>query len=697
MPQYYVIIDFETSSEADLKKCGMFRYFENHNTVPLCVSAAVVQRTHDETENTDASKVKINHRADLTNKAEIATFGLWIDAYVRDTQYKFVAHNAAFERTALYVFFGINIPFYRWVDTMAMAAYAGLPQNLEGACAELGLDVGKDTAGAELMKVMTRPRRRLVKDPAGLPDYWWMMSHEQLKAVQDATGNDTQGLTISRLMDYCDQDVRAETALFWGLPDLPRIEQDIWCLNEDINGRGVFIDFPLLLRLDRLDKHLAEKCRASMTLLTGGAVTAPTQTEKLKDFLAASGMERPESIAKDTIDELIAKAPNQTARAALMLRKKGNGLATKKLEAFREYMSTVDGRARGMLRYYGAKTGRFAGAGPQPHNMVRPTLPPDSVALATRLLRDPKTDNEAVELFCGPLHEVAPSCMRSLIRAPEDKALVSVDLSQIEARVLLWIAGDEDGLNVFRRGEDIYMHQAMKTTRPGEQADRRYGKVQVLGLGYGMGALRFQDMAASYGLTLNEDEAFQVVQAYRNSNPDIVGLWSDADMAIRQAIKNRDRYFTFGRVPMHVMCHSHGSARAHPAGWNCLSITLPSKRQLVYRNPFLARRADARIEDIYYEGPVGKTVAQIKVFGALIVENVTQAIARDVLCHGLLTAAVNGVKPVLHVHDEVLAEVDIFDASRAMAILKAAMEKTPLWAPNLPLASDGWINDFFRK
>lgn len=272
-------------------------------------------------------------------------------------------------------------------------------------------------------------------------------------------------------------------------------------------------------------------------------------------------------------------------------------------------------------------------------------------------------------------------------QVPEAKVLVCADFAQIEARVIAWLAGQQDILDVFASGEDVYTY----TARLIGSTSRQLGKVCVLGLGFGMGPVKFILTAASYGLTIDEVFAESTVKAWREANREIVHFWYELDDAFREAIKSP--YGTRVKVGDYVTVER---------GRTAVFIRLPSGRQLVYRNARLVYNPDARHRsgyDIVYEGVDQKTKrwATIRTYGGKLAENVTQAVARDIMAEALLTLDDLGVDLRLTVHDEIIAVALASEAQRTLDLIIEIMRTPPAWGLGLPIGAEGWFGERYRK
>jgi DNA polymerase bacteriophage-type len=561
-------------------------------------------------------------------------------------------------------------------DTMAAAAYWGLPLKLDDAAPAAGLSVVKDKDGHALMLRMSRPRSY---SPATGVATWW---HEDEPARLD------------RLCEYCQQDVRTERAILGAIPPLPPAEREIWLLDHRINQRGVAIDFALVDRLQALADEAGRRGGEALARLTGGAIKSVSTTTALTAWLRAHTPYPANDVQRATIEARLAD-PGCTGveREVLAVRFDTGRTSTSKLAAMTDACPERrgdHGTAYGLLQHYGAnRTGRWAGRIIQPQNMPRGSIWDTEGAIALILAR---ACYDTLEWLHGSVMAVVSSCLRGCIVAPPGWELVVADFSQIEARVLPWLAGDQTTLDVFRAGGDVYVIAAAGIFRKTPEAvtggERQIGKVAVLALGFGGGVGAFQTMAANYGLRLSDAEADAIKVAWRAANPQIVGFWRELENAARTVIlAGTSRIVGVGPLgqPPHLLVGMYGPH---------MVIRLPSGRALVYR--------DARIEEdgsISYMGvdQYTRKWTRIRTYGGKLAENVTQAVARCAMAAAMLAADRRGIGIVLTVHDEVIARERAPLARQALDNLLRIMRTPPAWAPDLPVNAEGWHGPRYRK
>lgn len=652
--------DFETRSAADLKAVGLDNYARDPSTDVLCMAFAFGDCPVFLFDGCDD---EFNDGLEVEVARHVKAGGL------------VYAHNAAFE---LAIWNHVLAARYGWPElkpeqmrcTMAMAYSMGLPGSLDGAAAALGIEQRKDAKGARVMLQLAKPRK-----VEGDTITWW---------------DDPAKLQI--LYDYCKQDVEVERALHKRLMELSADEQSLWLLDQKINARGIRIDRPAIEQA--IDTVTAEKARLDQAMrdVTGNVVAGCTDVAQLTNWLRFRGV-KVEGVAKADVTALLAdESLPDDCRTALELRREAAKSSTAKLTAMRARAGSDD-RMRGLFQYHGAATGRWAGRGPQPHNFPRPTIlhEPAEVEDVIGHFGEP----EYLRVFYGAPMELAADCLRGMIVAAPGHTFVCCDYSNIEGRVLAWLAGEEWKLEAFRQfdagtGTDLYKLAYARAfgIEPDavDKDQRQVGKVMELALGYGGGVGAFQTMARGYGVRVGDDRAEFFKQRWRGAHPAIVRFWEALEKAaIRAATEG-------------------GTQKAGPIAFKVkgsfLWCQLPSKRVLCYPYPQMQDK----------ETPWGKTVQQLTymtvngvtrkwercaTYGGSLAENVTQAVARDILAVGIRNAEADVLPVVLHCHDEILAEMrkELADLNR----LRAAMLKLPGWAAGLPVAAEGWVGDRYAK
>lgn len=655
-------LDFETCSAVNLKKVGAYVYARHPSTQVICASYALdgeLVCTTDFRTQLDGLR-----HVDTLIQQGVALHG-WNVAFERLIWNHVVALKMGFD------------PIFpdQTVCTMATAACYGLPLKLETAAIVAGSPHLKNSDGHGVMLRMARPRS------IG-PYVWW---HE------------TDPAKLATLIDYNRDDVEAERAISKLLPRMTYFERKVWLADQRMNDRGMPVDTDFLLEARKTTESEMARLSQDLMLVTHGAVNSVNQVGKLTDWLQGQGYPTGFGIGKEDIETVLRLPHNLTRRGmrALAIRQEAAKSSTAKLNAIEQF-APMSSQARGLVQYGGAvRTLRWAGRGPQLQNFPRPSLKHAGIA-ADAIAKG--LDPDCLRLMFGSPLEAISSCLRGAFKAPPGKKFVVCDFSGIEARVLAWLAGHVKALGVFQRGEDIYM----ATAKSIGSNNRQLGKVLVLACGYGMGPGRFMETANAppYSLGLTARQAEDAVYAWRDANPEIVAYWRASEEAFRTVVEGPLR--TSRILGAYVPLITYRWAK-HPGLGGALLIELPSGRHLVYRG---ARIADARIayanfkrDRIVYEGnDFNHNWGLIETWGGKIVENVTQAVARDLLAYALIDLADTHDDELLAtVHDEIIGLTNEGDAPALYDDMRAVMQTAPPWAKGLPLAAAGFIADRYGK
>jgi DNA polymerase len=603
-----------------------------------------------------------------------------------------VAHNAAFERAMLEC---ILIPLYGWpmvpvdrhVCTMSLALAHGYPGSLEAVAKILGLVNQKDIAKEKIVRVMWKPRKpRRGEDPTKI--YWI----------------DTPELRAENIL-YNRQDVAVERELHQRLPPLPASEQDTWVLDAEINDRGAYIDAPLATAAVALAAQAHAELDARMRHETEGAVDKATKNEKLKTWLKSQGVKLPRRPKKqkagvqwencldaDDIEQLLAgDLPHPGVRAALEIRLQAAQSAASKIERMLK-TRCADGRVRNLYKIYGAVTGRWSGEGFQPQNLKRPEILKTDEAIAEAITMVLAGDYAALKERYGDVLGIIGDLTRSMIIPAPKHCFIIGDLSAIEARILTWLSGDTDKLEQFRQfdlglGRDIYCVTAEQvlglTDVQDKSPERALGKVFELALGYSMGADRLLDTIRKANIPNTEritrEDAARWVKKWRRQNPAIVAYWAALNAAAVTAVRNP------GIV---IPCRTVSFVMRE----DVLRLRLPSGRELAYPSPSIApgRFGTAQISFLDDGRRRGR-----QLHGGTWAENVTSAVARDLLVEAMKRLHTAGYILVLHTHDEIVAEMPVGQGS--VEEFKRLLVESPAWAQGLPIAAKVFECARFKK
>ena len=639
-------VDIETYSPADLPKVGSWKYAQHPDTRILMVGYAL---------DDEEPQVWECHTGPMP--AELRTA-------LDDPAVLKIAHNASFELALMSTLGMIAFEPEQWRCTAVHALGLGLPGGLGAVAAELRLEEQKTDVGKTLIRRFSMPPRLPGAPQPGPEDDRW-----------------------PEFVEYCRQDVRTERAIGHHLEDLRRLpesEWSLWHLDQHINARGLPVDLPLVRNAMAVDTVNRARATDAVRDLTG--VANPGSRNQLLDWLRAQEI-TPDDLTAGTVRGLLTDddLPAQV-REVLEHRQQLAASSTAKFEALARATGD-DGRLRGTLKFYGAHTGRWSGQLFQPQNLPRGNLSAPDVATARALVRD--GDIELLTLLYPNHSQVLGSLVRSAIIAPPGTQLVVADLSSIESVVLAWCAESQYLLDLFRNGRDPYKDFAtLLFNIPYDQVtkqQRNLCKPATLGGGFGLGGPGLQAYAAGFGLVLSAEQAAEQVRIFRAAYPDIPALWQALTKATFNAVAHPGQLYHASRCRYHT-------ARGY------LWCELPSGRFLAYRSPRVASSMTpwGEREQLSYLAREGKNM-RVNTFHGKLVENVVQAIARDVLASGIRRACADPLLEVVgHVHDEIICLADQDDAG-ALARLIQHMTTVPAWCPDLPLKAAGWVGPVYRK
>lgn len=653
-------IDLETFSSVPIK-CGVYHYSESPDAEVLLFGYSI----------NDEPVIVV----DVANGEKIPDYVL---AALTDDSVTKWAFNASFERIFLSYWLKRNYPEYfksysvpedsvsnyldpsSWKCSMIWSAYMGLPLSLEGVGAVLGLEQQKLKEGKDLIKYFCVPCKptksnggRTRNMPSDDPDKWELFKK------------------------YNKRDVEVEMSIQQKLSRFPVLDSvwDEYHIDQEINDRGILLDMDVVTNAIKFDAF--SKARLMGTLKDKTDLENPNSVAQMKDWLLSKGIEA-DSLDKKAVLELLKTVPSDVADV-LKLRQQLAKSSVKKYQAMQNSVC-ADGRARGMFQFYGAnRSGRWAGRIIQLQNLPQNHMP--DLEEARSIVKS--GDYE----FMNILYDDVPDALSQLIRTafipkPGYKFCVS-DFSAIEARVIAFLAKENWRMKVFKDNGDIYCASAsamfhVPVEKHGVNGHlRQKGKIAELALGYGgsVGALTAMG-ALDIGLT--EDELQPLVDSWRASNPNIVQFWWDVDRCVKTAIKQR------------TATETHGIRFIYQSGM--LFIALPSGRCLCYVKPKIGENRFGG-ESVTYEGVgTNKKWERIESYGPKFVENIVQAISRDILCYAMRTLSQCFI--VGHVHDELIIETPM-DAN--LTAICEQMGRTPAWIEGLLLRADGYETTFYKK
>lgn len=654
-------VDIETYSSVDLAKTGTRPYTEAPDFTILLIGYKVDDQPTRIIDLTGGAGEEITFMPVTASDLPAGDLDEFL-CLLTDPEVTKTAYNAAFERTCLARYFDRSMPPEQWRCTMVQAATLGLPGTLAQVGAALGLEKQKMEEGKELIRYFCKPTKDGVRHyPADAPEKWELFRRYNIRDVDVET------------------DIREQLSRW----PRPQAEMDAWALDQRINDRGVRLDMVLVDQALKLDAEYSARLKDEAQKLTG--LPNPKSDFQLKGWLAGRGLVT-DSLDKEAIPALLAAAQDDTTQRVLMLRQEMGKTSVKKYEAMARGLCR-DGRVHNLLQFYGAgRTGRWAGRLVQVQNLPQNKLP--DLETARELVRNGEFD--LLELAYGSPPFVLSQLIRTAFIPSEGCRFIVCDYSAIEARVLAWLAGEKwvlqefygDGL-IYEATASMMFHVPKDDIKKGgPRADlRSKGKVATLACGYqgSTGAL-IQMGALKSGIP--EDELPGIVRRWRKANQNIVRFWYEVEKAAINAVQGQPSTLDHG---IHFECE---------AGY--LFITLPSGRRLAYYRPELKPEPKFDKMGLTYLG-IGqnKQYVRQKSYGGKLVENITQATARDCLRDAMAALDKAGYRIVFHVHDEVIA--DMPQSQGSLKDMQEIMGRPLPWAPGLPLRAAGFEASFYMK
>ena len=653
-------IDFETRSTLDLRQYGTYQYALHPTTDAWCMAYQIGDS------EVEIWKMGETYPFEGFDHGESFRLSGWNSGGFERIIWNVIMHQR---------YGWPHMPLEQWDDTMAAARTLGLPGKLE-TCAGVLQVAQKDSKGHQICLRVARPRK--VHEDGQI--VWW----------------DTDKAKMRALYSYCKQDVVVERQirdLVW--PVFTEQEKKVWAMDQRINDRGVRLDIPAVRGAMLCADVAVGEASKEMEKLTGGFVRSVNNPGDIRAWMRSRGVPT-NTVKKEFLAELLLDNPRRFPEeiyAVAQLRLDAGKTSTAKLSKMDKLANAEDHRARGLLFYYGADTGRWAGRHVQPQNLPRGEIGPAALEEELfELLRDGEV--EALSMLYGPPLLAISSSLRGMIISGDGHDLMAADLASIEARALAWLAGEERVLESFRAGIDPYVYMASRMFDiPLEEVtkdQRQRGKTVVLGAGYQMGWETFQGYAEDYGVYLSEAEAKAYIALFRSDNPNIVSFWKELNRAAIMAVCNPGKHYQAGRVWF------------YKDGW-FLWMILPSGRRIAYAAPKIIHRPLPW--DPENEQPCVRTMqvnsmtkkwSPRTLYGGLLAENATQAVARDVMVEGMFNLEAHpDYHPILTIHDEVVAEVA--QGTGSVEEMSDLMCTMPAWASSLPLAADGWRGHRYRK
>lgn len=647
----HLYFDFETFSSEDIVKSGAYRYTQSPDFEILLLAYAF-----------DNGPVTI---CDLSNGGP---FPLEFTQAIESSKVIKHAHNSNFERLCLKAY-GINVPVEQFSCSAVKSLYCGLPASLDNSSKALGLSDKKDSKGKALIKYFCTPqvpskkngfKTRMTKEDD--PEAW-----EQFK-------------------QYCIQDVVVEREIVRVLSDyeFPECEKTNYWYDQLINDRGAMIDVELARNAVELDELVTVEINENVKKVTN--LENPNSGAQFKKWLTEMTGQKVTSLAKESFSELFKLTDDPTVLYALEQYSKGSKTSTSKYEAAINSVG-YDDRIRGLLYFYGAnRTGRYAGRIVQIQNLPRNKM--KDLDLARRLLKN--KDYESIDIIFDNPKQVLSELIRTMFIPKNDHVFAILDFSAIEARVLAWLAGEKWRLDVFASHGKIYEASAsMMFGVPLEQItkDSEYrtkGKIAELALGY-QGSVGAMERMGGESMGLSQTEMKGIVTKWRKNNPKIVSLWENYNNCAIRSVQYKGKKFwcqqrkvSFESDEMFMM------------------IGLPCGRKLFYHEPKIVQGKFG--DAVTFNGLDDKNNwSRIDTYGGKLVENVTQAVSRDLLAYSIYRLEDEGYPVCMHIHDEVVVELHKDRAESDFKKMEHVMSNPPSWALDLPLRAEGFLTDYYKK
>lgn len=668
-------IDIETYSSVDIFKSGVYKYVESPDFEILLIAYSLN-----------------NEPVNIIDLCENNLIPLDFLQLLHDPLIVKCAHNANFERLC-FKSIGHDTPISFWECSLVKSAYCGLPLSLDGVSKALNLEEkGKLSTGKALIRYFCmpcKPTKSNGQRQRNLPQHHFEKWEDFKK--------------------YCINDVIAEKEISRILSDykLPVLEQKYYVLDQEINDRGLEIDIDMVKACRELDQEFNLSILGQMRKITG--VDNPNSGQQLKEWLSKVMGKEIKSLTKESTINLIEEAADtihnlgsdgdaelhwreienlELVIKVLGLKQKISKTSTKKYESMLNCFCD-DGRAHGLLQFYGAnRTGRWAGRLIQVQNLPQNHL--DDLELTRNFIKNESFETN--ELLYDNLSNILSQLIRTAFIAGEEKLFAVADYSAIEARVIAWFANEKWRLDVFNSHGKIYEASASKMfgipidqITKGSDA-RAKGKIAELALGYqgGVGAML---RMGGEKMGLSETEMQRNVELWRLSNPAIVSLWKKVEEAAKKAIVRKSLVET----PFRGLSFSYDGIM--------LKTHLPSGRHLSYWKPSFTEN-NWGFPSIQYMGmdQTTKKWWNIKTYGGKLVENIVQAFARDILAYSMLKLKNHGFDIVMHVHDEIICEVDYdIAANGKLDDMCSIMSEEIPWAKDLPLDAEGYLTPYYKK
>lgn len=649
-----ISMDFESRSECEIYECGAWAYSTHPSTEILCLAYKI-----DEEDTKLVTKIDLelgNYPVDLYEAIEkgalICAFNSFFESCIW-ANIMVIRFNAP------------RIPIKQFRCTMAKALARALPRNLLDCGKALNADPIKDEKGKKIMLKMCKPNSK---------GRW----------------NEDE-VDFEKLYEYCIDDVAAEIAVDKLLPDLNAFEQTIWFLDQLINQRGVHVDLEAIKKALQYIEVFTENLNETVWEQSGGDLDSVTRRMAVLDWCKEQGVDI-ESYGKTEVARVLTGDIPDQVRTILEAKLQLGKTSVRKYQAMAR-SADEDGIVRDLLIYHGASTGRWAGKLIQLHNLPKGNV--ENIDQAIEFLK--KESLEDFKCFYPDVMGTLSSCIRGMIIAPPDQEFLIADYSAIEARIVLWLADDKFGLQQFTeydqgKGEEPYVVMSKLIYNDGNisKARRQLGKAAVLGCGFGMGPDKFLATCIGWGIHIDETLAKKAVETYRSTYRRVQYSWREQENAAIACV-SKQQDITCGKITWHL-------------DGDVLLARLPSGRDLAYNNPSLE----------YIDTPWGERklalhfwgLAKVKgqtttkwvrqhTYGGKLVENLTQAVARDILAAAMLRVEVAGYSVAFSVHDEIVSQVP--SPNDNLHLFETLVSKLPVWAQGCPIVAKGFKTKRYRK
>lgn len=656
-----ISIDIETYSKIDLTKSGVYKYIEEDFEI-LLIAYAYNDEEVKIIDLKNGEKIPPQFKKDLFDESIIKT-----------------AFNANFERVCLSKYFNKNLSPKMFRCTQVHALYLGLPHGLDNVAKTLRLKEQKLEEGKNLIR---------------------FFMNEKNVALINSKENSKEKMEVLKKYEefkkYCINDVVVERSIKKVLEKvkIPKIENKLWELDQEINDRGVLVDKKLLENACIYDSDFKEALIKKLKAIT--KVENPKSNNQIKLYLKSLGLEvtslNKESVEKLLKSEEVLNNPKfEEIKEVLDLRSKLNKTSTKKYEAMKRCVCS-DGRIRGLFQFYGAnRTGRWAGRLVQVQNLPQNKLSnlEEVRSIISNNYKNKLPSRDKYNEYNEDISNILSQLIRTTFIPKKNHRFIIADFSAIEARIIAYLSNEKWRLDVFNTHGKIYEASASKMFNVDinkitkESELRQKGKIAELALGYQGGVGALVSMGA-YNMNLCEEDLIEIVKAFRSSNINIVKLWKKVERAFIQAVKDK----TVVNIDKNISFIYEG---------NILFIKLPSGRRLSYIRPRVDFNNSFNKYVITYEGvdSISKKQTRLTTYGGKLVENIVQAIARDILGYAMLNLKDRGFDIVMHIHDEIVVEVEN-KVSSVEEICEIMCEENP-YLKDLTLKADGFESMYYKK